>query len=297
MDFTSLRWWQWMVIGLLCGSVVGYAWTSMPRELQRNGFTAQFKSDVRSFNFREKQNMPPRIRNVVVYPPETNPSGVQVYTVQFESSRGGFRQRGAAADMSAPALEWRSDGIYAETPFDGDLSVIDYLKKYDVPFTDRTGAMEYLPVYYGAAIGAVGVGVIWPGIISLMIRAGLVRPPPPREKKIKQPRKAHPEPEDDMLVKAGSRGATAGDVANLNSLNDEMEKKLAAGLTPGGPRSATHGSADDPVSVLLSGQGSTTPSDPTAAPLPPAEVEEKDFSAGQYYPVARPHVKKTDTPH
>lgn len=299
MDVTRFRLWQWMLIGLFAGAAVGYAWTNLPNDLERTGDREQFRRFVRNNAGTVARGQPPLIRNIVVHEPERDPSNVLVYPVTFEAvQRLSPRQALAAALKPGPkpatpaTPQYTSSGIYAPTPFDGNASIIDFLKNSKVSFTDRSGAGRLMPVYYGAAGGLLLIGILWPATIQMLIRAGLAKAPPPREKKAKVEHRTG-EDVDDMIVKPTAKPV---DGLALNKLNDAMEANLAATLTSGGPRAAT-AEAEEPVSVLMSGSGSRSASDPTERPAAPmTEQEKKDF-AGQYYPVARVVKKDDDVKH
>lgn len=303
MDVTGLKAWQWMIIGTVAGSVVGFAWTNLPNDLERTGDRNQFTNLVRRSAGALARNQQPFVRNIVVMEPERDPSDVLVYPVKFEYMQPNRPRsldqvlkeaaagKNGAKPAAPPAPEYVASGIYAPTPFANNQSVIEFLNANKIPFTDRTGNAKYMPVYYGAAGGFAVIGVLWPGVISLMIRTGLAKPPPPKPKKEKVKHRTG-EDVDDMLVKPTVKTA---DVGALTALNDAMEASLAASLPSGGPRATTPAEAAEPVSIFMSGGGSRNTSDPTEAPVPVAPEEKKDYG-GEYYPVAK-KVKKHDEPH
>lgn len=306
MDLSGLKFWQWMIIGTLAGAAVGFAWSNLPNDLERTGDKDQFKVMVRNSVGAAARDQPAPVRNIVVRQPELDPSNVLVYPVTFDyipprSLRDWTRQlrinaRTAKGSATKPAVAaevpdapaYVSSGIYATTPFDGNESIVEFLKNKNVPFSDRSGSGQYMPVYYGAASGFVLIGVLWPAAIQLMIAAGLVKPPPKKEKVAKH---RTGEDVDEMLVKPT---AAAVDPNALHKLNDEMEAHLAATLEGGGPSAAAE-APEEHVSTLMSGSGARSSSDPTERPAPQTPEEKKDF-AGQYYPVARV-VKKDGEAH
>ena len=46
MDLTSLKGWQWGLIGIVMGSIIGFSWMSMPESNTRNGYINEFKRDL-----------------------------------------------------------------------------------------------------------------------------------------------------------------------------------------------------------------------------------------------------------
>jgi hypothetical protein len=298
MDFSGLRAWQWMIIGTLAGAAVGFAWSNQSTDLERRtGNKDTFRRLVITSDNNAKQGKPAVIRNIVVREPTVDPSNVLVYPVTFEYDTtalpaGLLRRMGAGGNAKADAAEWKSDGIYAETPFYGGRAIKDYLEFAKLPYTDRTGSHKYVPIYYGAAGGFAIVGLLWPASIRLLVLAGLAKAPPPREKKKKKPKHRTGEDVDDMLTKPVAKPVDAG---ALDALNDAMEANLAGSLTSGGARVTKPGAIEEPVSILMSGGGSTGAPDPTEAPRPMTPEEKKDY-AGDYYPVART-AKKDGEPH
>jgi hypothetical protein len=301
MELSSLRTWQWMIIGTLAGAAVGFSWSNRSIDLGRNGNKEMFRQLVRNSAGAVTRGQPAIIRDIVVYEPETDPSNVLVYPVRFkyqQANRVFWQQMDAAAKSGGklqkpPEPEWQSSGIYAATPFHEGRSIIDYLKLSKLPYTDRSGSGKYVPMYYGAAGGLAVIGLLWPASIRLMIAAGLAKAPPPRPKKEKKPKHRTGEDVDDMITKAAPKKVNAG---ALDALNDAMEASLASTLSSGGPRVTTPAAVVEPVSVLMSGGGSRNSTDPTEQPAAPMTPEEKKDYAGDYYPVAKT-VKKHDEPH
>ena len=289
MDFSSFRLWQWMLVGTIAGAAVGFAWSNLPNDIERTGNKQQFINFVN--NGSAVKSPQPLLQKIVVLEPERDPSNVLVYPVTFEyldrgDPRARFRlalDRAAKGDKTPIPPEspkYVKSGIYAPSPFEGYDSVVEFLKKKNASFTDRSGSAKYVPVYYGAGGGFVAIGLIWPGIIRLLISLGLAKAPPPREKKVKAKHRTG-EDVDDMLTKPATKVV---DGAALGNLNDAMEASLAAGASSSGARGAA-GSAEEPVSTLMSGNAHLN-RDPGDKPAEMTEQEKKDF-AGQYYPVAR----------
>jgi hypothetical protein len=292
-----------MIIGTLAGSAVGFAWSNLPNDIERTGDERQFRRLVANSAAAAARNQPAPLRNIVVRDPERDPSNVLVYPVTYEFlPQQSFRDRArqviaranrinatqpAAAAAATPAPQYQSTGIYAVTPFEGNESIIEFLQNRKVSFTDRSGPARYRPVYFGAAGGFVVIGMFWPAMIQMLVRAGLATAPPPREK---APEHRTGEDVDEMLVKPTAKPI---DGNALGALNDQMEANLAGSLSSGEPR-ASHAVAEEPVSVLMSGTGARNSSDPTDQPAGPMTPQEKKDFAGQYYPVARVVKKDED---
>jgi len=134
--------------------------------------------------------------------------------------------------------------------------------------------------YVGWMIGTfLIVGVIWPTLLSVMIRGGLGRMTP-QEYDLSR-FKGGPEP----TVAAAPAVVSKGDMERLRELEESMEATLKASA-PAAPAAATAPAPVPEVKKLAGG-----PADAPAAPIP---VEEKKDYQGEYYPVAKPHGPKDE---
>lgn len=280
MDLVSLKHWQWAIIGVFVGTLIGFSWMGFPAEVPRSADANDFKRElgvVSSGNPFPATKDRPRIINIVVMPPEEDNDGKLVYPVTYD--RLGVNAK--------DELVYRAEGLYARTPFDRQDSIVDYLKRREIAFSDRTGAGKYRPVAYGAAIGLLAVGFVWPTLINLMVGAGIAKPKPREEKKAYATGT-----QNDGTIKDKKHGVNAKDVADLNALNDKLEASVAKGLKSGGSR-VQASEVDEIVSKLMSSGSAQNTSDPTATPVTTQNDEPKDYK-GEWYPVARPKAHKDD---
>jgi hypothetical protein len=129
------------------------------------------------------------------------------------------------------------------------------------------------------------IGVIFPTVLSLLTRAGLGPPPAPAKPKTHErpasPRPAAPKP----TVPAG--GLSEKDRRDLLELEAAMERKLAEGASSAPAPSGAAKAEAQPAVRKLDGAPADPP--PVIAPKPQEPHEYK----GEFYPVARPVVKKT----
>ena len=274
MELTSLKYWHWGLIGLIMGSIVGFSWMSMPSDVPRSADANAFRRTVgtNSSGSRYPANKDlPVIRNVVVMPAETDPDGKLIYPVTFD--RLGVNRN----DQTV----YQEQGLYAKTPFEADGSIIDFLNDKKISFSDRTGPGRYRPVGYGAAIGILTIGFIWPTFIRFLVGAGFEKPRPREPKKTYATGK-----QNDGTISDRKKGVNARDISDLNALNEKLEASVGKGLKSRGAHLDAK-EVDEIVSKLMSGTGPKNTEDSTAAPAPQLPHESKEYQ-GEWYPVVKP---------
>lgn len=274
MDLASLKQWQWALIGIVAGAIIGLSWMRMPASTGRNADPNEFKMIVGNVSSGARYPVNkdlPLVKNIQILPPETDPDGKLVYSVRFD--RLGVN----AKDQTVYQEQW----LNAKTPFEGNQSIIDFLAQRGVSFSDRTGVGQYRPVAMGAAVGLFSVGFLWPAFISFLVGAGLEKPKPKEVERIYASG-----PQNDGTIKEKKKGVSAKDVSDLNALNDRLEASVGKGLKARGGKNQDS-EVEEIVSKLMSGSGARNTEDPTAASVPAAPQEEKEY-AGEWYPVARP---------
>jgi hypothetical protein len=128
---------------------------------------------------------------------------------------------------------------------------------------------------YPIAIGGsfLVVGLIWPAFLSVMVKGGLGK------KRAREPERKYQIGPEPVPVKAG---VTAGDMQKLR----DLEASLTASLKSGDAPAAVAASAEPEEKLVIKKLDGTA--EPVATPV--VEEEEKDFSGGEFYPVAKPHV-------
>lgn len=267
MDLVSLKYWHWIVIGVVIGSLCGLSWSQAEPDLPQTGRLDDFKARVGQVGEAEATKGLPRFRNIRVLPGEIDPSNRQVFPVTFD--RLGVNREGRAV--------YQPQVIYATTPFDGGATIQRYLENRKIPFDDRTQVGPGQTVAYGAAGGAVAIGLIWPTILRLLLGAGFARPEP--RVRLPRSRSTAKRKTKRSWWPFGDRGVTVVRPATPDPTT----------------RAATPITEADTAMLFQRGQKSTA-SDPTAAPFAgPASDEPKEY-AGEWYPVARPHAEKHETP-
>lgn len=288
MNLVGLRVWQWMLIGTGVGAAIGYAWSDASLDASRVGDTTLFSRAVADAQRLRAQGKPSPLQNVIVGTPQTDPSGTLVYPVTYDLFARG-------PDGKLQRQHW---SINAKTPFfdarrQQFASIGDFLTRSDVVFSDRSAEGVIRPVGYGAAGGALAIGLLWPGTLRLMVSAGLAVPPAPRERRPKLPKSSASASATGRKI---TPAVTGRDVADLNALNDELEQRLADGLSLDAITDKRPPAAE-PVSVLMSGNGAHATSDSTqTAEAESSSDEAKDYK-GEWYPVVRPAAKSEAIPH
>jgi hypothetical protein len=281
MELTSLKGWQWGIIGVAMGSIIGFSWMSMPNDVPRSADVNEFKRTVGSTSsgarFAANKNLPV-IKNVVVLPPETDPDGKLVYPVRFD--RLGVNAKEETV--------YQAQGLYATTPFEGNQSIAQFLDARQVSYSDRTGPGQYRPVMMGAAVGLFTLGFLWPAFINFLVGAGLEKPKPREAKKVYASG-----PQNDGTIKDKKKAVSAKDLSELNALNDRLEASVGAGLKARDGSKADAKTVEEIVSKLVSGSGSRNTEDPTAV-VPVAQSNEPKEYQGEWYPVVRPKAHKDE---
>jgi hypothetical protein len=132
------------------------------------------------------------------------------------------------------------------------------------------------------AASVLVIGILWPIAIRVLVKMGFGDP--------------DVETEGIDLSKVSSRseaplvtaaGPTADDAARLAAINAELEVQVGGMLVDDDRRDEEAEIREEQEAIR---KLSNAPVEPVAAEA--AKVADKDFTGGEFYPVARPHVKK-----
>lgn len=264
MDLISFKYWHWIVLGIIVGGLMGFAWTGFEPSMPRSGSVDDFKFRVGQVGEADATKGLPRITNIRILPGDTDPNGRLVSPVTFE--RLGVDKEGKAV--------YQAQSLYATAPFDGNETIEQYLTKRKVAFSNRAGPLKYLPVGYGVAAGVIGIGLIWPTMIRLLVGAGLAAPKPPK------PEKTYATGEqDDGTDKPKKRFGGFGFGGGEKTADPFAAKPVVDATT------------DGDVDKLFQTTGKGAKEHVVAQPV--SEKEKKDYG-GEYYPVAKAVVKKDE---
>lgn len=274
MHVQDLKRWHWIAISVVVGLALSYVWSSvewdenLPTIGQRdfeNGLTIPYPQAG-------------HLSNVTVMPPQEGKYKIVAEQVRNTREAGVIDLRPVAYMADTPYKEgqWRGTDAQHDT-------VLKYLEgvKANSPETQfkyawyrETWAIFML--WCGASI--LLIGGVWPSVVSLMVGAGLGF------------HKEDEGPEYDLnrfkseqdAKKAGGHEPTPAEVAHLQELEAELEKKLAA------QRAGLPIPEDEPEPAQASRKLDGGPLEALANDKPAEEHEYK----GEFYPVDRGAKKK-----
>jgi hypothetical protein len=161
--------------------------------------------------------------------------------------------------------------------------LLDDAARLGVPVTYRTAWWEAPRYLYEFWIGGsfLVIGVIWPGLLRMMLQGGLGRSP---EAKYDLGRfKSEPEKPAAKPV-----GITEADLEQVKAMADNLEASLRAGATAAAPGAAPVTTSAAPIKKLSG--SAAEPSLPTMTEQGPKEY------TGEFYPVELPKAKPEDSP-
>lgn len=309
MRIENIRRWQWMVIAVLVGAVIGGARQMFPPDpiAEYGGNTVNGQLQFESSLLINARTQLRHFKELVVSPP-LEIAGKKKYIVsgKFYNGRPTRLANGQSMANFIPYCYIHEEATY--TPL-LDLSRynkpggVDYVKKWKeiknptvVDFLTIMKEVEGIPfkhAWYNEAKTAMGIwiggcfvviGVIWPCIVYLIAFGSIFEPP--REKSI------------DLSALRGVNTSTAAankpqvsqaEIDRVKQMGDELEAKLKSGA---GERAAAGPAApatEQPVRQLSAGPAETT-----------AVEEQKDdklfgANADDFYPTER-KVKHENKP-
>ncbi len=291
-DIEQVKRWHWIVIGLLLGLSLGYAYAAS----EADGFT-RGRTQISPMNFEQALHQRPKqgkpwLTDIVVYPRRDGQLvQMNMLTNEDKTNSGPGEWVYRPYEMYAPKpykpymtpqgrWPWRNNAQrQAPSP---DYTVLSYLQ--DVAKNNNRMSFRYgwwkEPRVTGAlwTLGSVVVvGGIWPTVLKLLIGAGFGR-------------KKEPEAEYDLdrfksEEAAKAPVASAADDTKLRSRVEEIEQELMSNL-----RTAQAGGADQegetaaPIRTLSAG--------PLAGGTIGAAPEKDRNYKGEFYPVAHPSTKR-----
>ena len=274
MHVQDLKRWHWVAISLVVGLLLSWVWSSV--EWDENLPTI----GQRDFEAGLLINYPQagHLNNVTVMPPQEGKYKIVAEQVRNTKTPGVIDLRPVAymADTPYKAGQWRGEG----EPHDTVLKYLESVKSanastsFKYAWYRETWAIFLL--WTGASL--LLIGGVWPSIISLMVGAGLGF------------QKEDQGPEYDLnrfkaeadAKKAAGHEPTPAEIAHLQELEAELEKKLAA-QRAGLPIPEDEEEKAAAVRKLDGG---------TLQPLAPEKPPEEHEYKGEFYPVDRGAKKK-----
>jgi hypothetical protein len=284
MGIEQLKHWHWIVIGMIVGVVLAYARFShtggQDFEPRAGLEAARFEELAESFGEAEH----PPLLNLVVHPPI---EGKNYVTGQYLRRVRRGEPEYWRFELNA-AIPFAPSG--SRSPAGEHFTIRDYLDEQAAahPELSYRYAWWNRPALAAAmwGLGAVVViGGLWPIMLNLLIGAGFARQPEPKEPEYDLER-FRPEPEP---AKKPAPTATEDDMARLEAMEQELERKLSAdGGSPSAEASQAHQHPQAPIKPLSGGPLQSQPG--------PNEPEEPKEYQGEFYPVVRPGRPPQETP-
>jgi hypothetical protein len=295
MDITDIKAWQWAILGVIVGVVLGFAWQGVDTRSGAPFTFREFYRDLGGVGATEKTRDMPLLRNIVIYPGEADPNG-QVY------QRVTLEQLNLDKTTQSPVYVAREFQASSTRDFNGSPSMEAWI---DQIVKDRTGTwpganqIAYRApltanpaLYFGlwGAGGLVAIGVVWPMVIQLLLGAGLAQKAAPKPKAFKLSEYKAKGDIDDGVIRDAKKhtGITSEDQRKLDEVMAELERKTADMRTSDRVDEDAPAAPTPPPRILTLNAG---PAAQEANPQPAAEQEQKSFG-GEWYPVARPVHKK-----
>jgi hypothetical protein len=301
MGIDEIKRWQWIVIGLIVGVCMGFAWTSgEPTYDGRLSGQLEFERDLLR---KHPKTSEPVVRNIVIHPKETDFQKKTVQVVTFERLYEGAKTHKTyyqPQQFVAPVPYRQMVGL-VQAPLAANATVGDFLKA--VGANQRgSGAVGFrygweserpIAITLWTAGMAVLVGGVWPTLINLMVGAGFAGA---REKKKEEdyfarfsraPEKARaPEPAGVVSDEERQR---------LDEMNRRLEAQLQAAGVIADPNAPD---VEDPEGKILA-PGVRKLEGGALELTPVAKTGDEDDEIevkGEYYPVLIHHHKKHDEP-
>ncbi len=268
MNVSAIRWWQWLVLSLLVGLLLGGA--RLYWEGQSSDSSAVM---VGQLEFESLLTAPgdQRLGEITVYPPH---DGFHFVTA---------RQGNGRTIVYAASTDYRPKSPV--TMAGKTLAFRDYLERRSVSYryvwTDDWSFR--LVTWVGASVAVIGIA--WPLLLMLLIRLRLAPPPPVREPEYDLDRFKSKDP----LAPPVRGEVDPKEIAKLHVLEAELERNLRAGMAPSSDAptpapntvSVKESSEPAPGSLRPDERFSATQADPMVITEKPKE--DKSY-AGTFYP-------------
>lgn len=305
MGIEDFKRWHWIVVGMVVGVALAYAWVSMDIDIEgiRGADQREFERDV---VLKDESSGQPLITGIVIRPAEDSFDGrVNVVTykrlAKDRQGRYGWATRRLVAHVPyKPAIPGR-------VKFDRDWTIDTYLGELSVqgnPISFQYGwwLQPRNAVILGAVAGALIVGGVWPTLLNLMIGAGFGRkrdPNAPKESaasRKKLPRLRWFRRASDPRPQAIRPAVSAAEKDELSQVAGEYEKTLQSAGVALGAGQAGSAAASDAASAAAPAvrKLESGPAEPVA--INPQDQDEIEVKAKEFYPVLIHHQKPKSQP-
>ncbi len=290
MDIQNIKWWAWSFIGLIVGLGLGYSYSNWDRSKQYpEGDNQQFQRLLLAKENRAEGN-PPYITNIRIHPTVSEKFHRITYQqIDLQDLKYVTRE----LDLPSPYRVIYSNNTdfsrrnQPETPRQYLDAVIAANPDAGLAYS-RAWWEEPKWTYMMFTIGSVVlIGGAWPMLLRLLVGAGFGRAPKPTDEyDIDRFGKAGPEikpatPARDLAAEEADLDAvTAAYEARMKAAAEEDEE-IEAAITQ---------SQSAPAAIRQLKTGADAEEH---QPLTQQQQEDKDYK-GEFYPVARPHVPKSE---
>jgi hypothetical protein len=280
MHVQDLKRWHWVLISLVVGLLLSFAWSQMEDETLPSisqhdfetglGYRPDAQGRYTAGAFIRARVLPAKDGKNMVMGLQVRPTAV--------AGKGDARPVVYVADIPYKAGLWRGQ-MDEEYP-----NVRAYLEKTkkdnpDLGWHYAWWREKWAVYVLWTSASLLLIGGVWPSVVSLMVGAGLGF----------QSEDAGPEYDlsrfkSEAEKQAGAKGPTAADLQHLHDLEDELEKKLAAERA-GMPMPDTQPGQQPAAAKKLDGG-------PLEAASTGKPAEEHEYT-GEFYPVDHGAKKKS----
>jgi hypothetical protein len=287
-----------VAVALLVGAVLGFVATREPTD-EPEGQSMAVSQFVQRID-RRTDTGDSVLTDILIEPARMSANDEAMQKVTFKEMR-----RHRETGQWEPVAEW---WMAAPIPFfkippggNQNWRVADFLaaKAKDIPSLDYQYAWwQVAPLendterkwwqtarnMFGLIVAAsvLVIGILWPITIRVLVKMGFGDPE--IETKGIDLSKASSRSETPLVA---ASGPTQDDAARLAALNAELEAKVGDMLVDEDRRDEEAEIREEEEAIR---KLSNAPIEPVAAET--AKADDKDFTGGEFYPVARPHVKK-----
>ena len=279
MGLQNWRWWQWAIVSLVVGGLIGFVLTRLDAD-DPTMDTVPWQQ-LRFGIDRRTDKGEPVFTKIHVGPVVQNAYGRGVRSVTYWE-----RMRNKTTGQWEPVRQFR---VITDVPLSPasprkDYSVLDFLaeKKKATPTLDYRYDWWWEPrnLWFISVAGSVLViGVLWPVALRGMVAVGLAEPPEERGIDLSRVSAAG----DSAKVPTG-RPTSAAERAKLDAMNDDLEAALAKSAVEHGRTTQTDTPSAQPAILPLKID--------TSEPVIAVKAEDKPHEyTGEFYPVAKPGHK------
>ena len=280
------RWWQWLLVSLAVGALLGFVFTRLDVD-DTSIATRDLRFFVRHLELRTDTGEPV-VDGIKVSPAINDVRGKAIQNVTFW-----VRQKNKTTGTWDRTVQYQvrvGQPIFDKSSPVNFATINDYLadQKAKLPSLDYRAAWWQAPnAIWALSLGGsvLVIGILWPMVIRLMVKLGLGMPEEEEEAGYDLSKVSSSSP----VVNSTGVGVTAADRDQLESLNEQLEANVGGMLLDKDEEDEEEERLiEQAVIRKLEGQ-----------PLQAHEVtqnqtaEERAYG-GEFYPVARPVVKKED---